>query len=59
MTSYEIESQIRRMLDKFQHSDFSKREVRRCISNVIANRLSNLSKESLEIYNPNNRKKYE
>ena len=54
MTNYEIEKQIKLMLDKFQQSNFTNNEARRCIANVIAENL----KEHIErIYNPNNRNK--
>ena len=40
MTSdYEIERQIRLMLKKFQQSDFTQKETRRCIAEVMANKL--------------------
>ena len=39
MTDYETEKQIKQMLDKYQQSDFTKSETRRCIAEVIANRL--------------------
>ena len=40
MTSdYEIERQIRLMLEKFQQSDFTQRETRRCIAEVMTNKL--------------------
>jgi len=39
MTDYEIEKQIRQMLEKFQQSDFTKQEPRRVIANAIANQL--------------------
>jgi len=39
MTDYEIEKQIRQMLDKYQQSDFTKSEVRRCLAEVFSRRL--------------------
>tara|TARA_B100000287_G_C20457328_1_gene711901 strand:- start:581 stop:730 length:150 start_codon:yes stop_codon:yes gene_type:complete len=36
---YKIEKQIREMLDKYQKSDFTKKEVRRCISETLAFKL--------------------
>ena len=54
MSDYEIEKQIRQMLEQFKHSDFTKKEPRRVIAEVIATKL----KEHInKIYDPNNRNK--
>ena len=45
MTDYEIEKQIRQMLEKFQHSDFTKKEPRRVIAELIAHKLKKYFKK--------------
>tara|TARA_Y100000310_G_scaffold158663_1_gene158087 strand:- start:330 stop:479 length:150 start_codon:yes stop_codon:yes gene_type:complete len=39
MTYYEIEKQIRNMLEKYKLSNFTNAETRRCIAEVITTRL--------------------
>lgn len=56
MSNYEIEKQIRQMLDKYQQSDFTQRETRRCIAEIISHKI----KEHIdEVYSPNNRNRAE
>ena len=43
---YKIESQIRQMLERFQKSDLSKREVRRTIAAAIMSNLKNTKKDT-------------
>ena len=45
MTDYEIEKQIRQMLEKFKDSDFTKKEPRRVIAEVITNKLKKYFKK--------------
>ena len=46
MTDYEIERQVRQVLERFQQSNFTDSEARRCIANVIANKLKKHIKEN-------------
>ena len=41
MKNYKIEKQIRNMLDKFKQSDFTKKEVRRVIAEIITHKIIN------------------
>ena len=48
LTDYQIEKQIRLMLDKFKQSDLSQKKDRHCIAEVIANRLKKYFKKDNE-----------
>ena len=45
MNNNEIEKQIKQMLDKFQQSNFTNDEARRCIAEVMATKLKKYIKE--------------
>ena len=46
LCEYKTESQIRQMLERFQKSDLSKREVRRTIAATIMSNLKNTRKDT-------------